>query len=66
MYIIFVLALACLLGWLIWKGLNRTQLPHPVRMVLTLVGTVLITVLAYWGLIYLSIFIFLWNDPITW
>lgn len=66
MYILFAAALACLLGRLIWKGLGRTALSRPLRAVLTLAGAVLAAALVYWGLLYLSVLLFLWNDPVTW
>jgi len=66
MYLVFAPALACLLGWLIWKGLGRTSLPRPLCIALTLAGGVLGTALIYLGEICLSIFLFQWNDPVTW
>ena len=66
MYIIWPLALACLMGGLIWTGLDRAGLSRLPRAVLALLGAAAVSALVYWGGIYLSIFLFQWNDPVTW
>lgn len=66
MYFVPEIALVCLVGWLMWKGLGRTGLSSPVRAGLTMLGVVVSAALVFWGGICLSIYLFQRNDPITW
>lgn len=66
MYVILGAVLVYLLGRLVWKGLGRTGLSHPARAGLTALGVAAGAALVFWGSVYLSIYLFQWNDPITW
>ena len=62
MYIAFVLVLACLPAWAVWRRLGGTSLPKPVRVLLTALAGVLAFLALYCLLLYLSVLLFFWND----
>ena len=65
MYVILIFALACLLGWLLWRRLCRTHLLPFLRALLTLLCIVVSYIVLFWISIYISIHLFQMNDPIS-
>ena len=66
MYFIPIFALACLAGWLVWRGLGKTTLPKAARVVLAALAAAVCFVALYWLSLYISVLLFLWKDRPTW
>lgn len=66
MYLILMFILSCLLGWVIWHRLCRTRIPAFLRLILALLAAALIFVALFWISVYVSIYLFQLNDPISW
>ena len=62
MYVIPIFALACLLGWLVWRGLGKTALPKAARAVLTVLAAALGFLALYCLSLYLSVLLYFWKD----
>ena len=66
MYLLFTPLVALLAGAGIWFALGRTKLTGLLRLLIAELAGIGIAALLYWGMIYLSIYFYLWNDPLTW
>ena len=66
MYFIPIFALACLAGWLVWRGLGKTALPKAARVVLAALAAAVCLAALYWLSLYISVLLFLWKDRPTW
>lgn len=67
MYFIPIFALACLAGWLVWRGLGKkTALPRAARAVLAALAAAACLAALYCLSLYISVLLFLWKDRPAW
>ena len=66
MYLLFTPLVALLAGAGIWFALGRTKLTGLLQLLIAVLAGIGIAALLYWGMIYLSIYFYLRNDPLTW
>ena len=65
-YLLFAPLLALLAGVGVWFALGRAGLAGLLRLLIAALAGIVLAALLYWGMIYLSVCLYVWNDPVTW